>query len=216
MYENSGFWRRFISNLLDFLTSLGVLVGVVYFFLPKNKEDFQNNPIYFYGTILSAIIWVILYFFIIPYFFEQQTIFQRIFKLKVIQKNHTKLSWKQFIIRNLFAGGFWIIIFTFVMILIQISDFNFENNQTVEFVSSFKTKFAQSFISALISYWFLFQFINNVMIIVNKKRLNLIDYISKTRVVIDKFIPLINEQEIKLIPYYSELPTFEYYKNIER
>ncbi|UUD36631.1 RDD family protein [Mycoplasmopsis citelli] len=214
MFENSGFWRRFICNLLDFLISLAVIIFIFYFLAPLNVEKLQKISFRFYGSFLLCLVWIALYFIFIPLYFNKQTLFQSIFNLKMINLNNQNISLKTFLIRNLFNGGFWIIVFSTFMILIQVNDFDL--NKLPNLKNTFGNQIKQNIVAVLISYWFLLHFITNISIIINKKRLSIIDKITHTRVVINKYKAVIKPQELKLIPYYCELPKFEYFKSDER
>ncbi|UUM19587.1 MULTISPECIES: RDD family protein [unclassified Mycoplasma] len=212
MYENSGFWRRFICNLFDFLIS-AVVIFVIFYFLIPTKENFYNNT-YYYGSFSLCILWIMIYFILVPIIFNKQTLFQKLFNLKTLDQSGKKINFKTFIIKNLFNGAFWIVILVLFISLIKLSDFN--NQDLTNLKSGFWNDIKKNLIAILISYWFLLQFIANISIILNKSRLSIIDKITHTRVVINKYKNIIKNEELKLIPYYSELPHFEYFNDHER
>ena len=124
-----------------------------------NYELDKQNIVY---TIVN-IIFVIVYFIIIPYFFKGQTIGKKFFKIKVFKEN--KLTITSLIIRNLIINGLAYMSLTLILL----------------FILPYNIYFIITSILTLIQLTIMIIII--IGIIKNNKKLIIHDKLSKTQVV---------------------------------
>ena len=124
-----------------------------------NYELDKQNIVY---TIVN-IIFVIVYFIIIPYFFKGQTIGKKIFKIKVFKEN--KLTITSLIIRNLIINGLAYMVLTLILL----------------FILPYNIYFISTSILTLIQLTIMI--ITIIGIIKNNRKLIIHDKLSKTQVV---------------------------------
>ncbi|WP_156921621.1 hypothetical protein [Mycoplasmopsis cricetuli] len=99
------------------------------------------------------------------------------------------------------------------MIFFHYDDFN--NNLEIEttVINSLRIKIGINLEKILFGIWPAIQLLNNFLLIVTKKKLNLTDYISATKLVLANKKEFLKNKEQKLKPYFKELPKFEYIDN---
>lgn len=124
-----------------------------------NYELDKQNIVY---TVVN-IIFVIVYFIIVPYFFKGQTIGKKVFKIKVFKEN--KLTITSLIIRNLIINGLAYMSLTLILL----------------FILPYNIYFIITSILTLIQ--LIIMIIIIIGIIKNNKKLILHDKLSKTQVV---------------------------------
>ena len=197
MNKTAGFWIRFFTRLLDSIVVFA-LSGIFLYLI----VDIENNviksfklDILFYFWILFFIFLLITIFILIPYFLNGQTLFMKLFKIKIEFELKNKLF--SLIIRELFFSISWIFMSLLLAIMINhtlilkfastsFSRLNFTNFEI------FRIYVIRSFggIITLIQFCFL------VSIIVKQDKIGLHDIQSKTRVVwINKFFEKIQEEK---------------------
>ena len=197
MNKTAGFWIRFFTRLLDSIVVFALSGTFLYLIV-----DIENNviksfklDILFYFWVLFFIFLLITIFILIPYFLNGQTLFMKLFRIKIEFKLKNKLF--SLIIRELFFSISWIFMSLLIATMINhtlilkfastsFSKLNFTNFEI------FRIYVIRSFggIITLIQFCFL------ISIIVKQDKIALHDIQSKTRVVwINKFFEKIQEKK---------------------
>ncbi|RIV16406.1 RDD family protein [Mycoplasmopsis gallopavonis] len=217
LYQNAKPWKRFGSNFIDLLLSIG---GALVLFLVFKREKMLKNEWLFLLPFLLTLIWINFYSLAVPSITNGQTIGNWIFKIKMINQTTKKFSFKGLLLRNIFMS---LALSAIIIIFISGIWYNdFENSQfqlitkTTDSKISSTLKFKYNIINplvknltiALINLWLLTNSLGFLFIIVNVKRLSLIDLISGTRIVEKKPIEVELPNLPKLLPYYRPYRPF--------
>lgn len=206
LYQNSSFFKRFFSSILDAVIS--IIVCVFLFFLIANFSDLRNvefNKLQYYLTFILVISFLVFYYIFIPYFWKGSTLMMHIFKMKIINEDkNKKINLLDLIKRNFLL---YIILLNLIYIMVffdneSIRDFKLSDEQikNLPFWNKAKINFTYAFTTVFI----FTSFLNYVVLLLNKKKLSAIEYVSNTRVVNKKTIYVEKNQNIKLMPVQIE------------
>ena len=192
MNKIAGFWIRFFVRILDSMVVF-VLTGIFLFFIidinVKNEsiEGFKSN-ILFYILILFFIFLLSMVFIVTPFFLKGQTLFMKLFKIKIEFK--TKNILFSLIMRELFFSIGWMFMSLLVATIInhtfilKFASLNF-NQSEFSYFEIFRIYIVRSFGAIIL----LIQFCFWISIIVREDKVGLHDLQSKTRVIwINKFV----------------------------
>ncbi|MBW0594583.1 hypothetical protein HUN03_00175 [Mycoplasmopsis anatis] len=206
LYQNSSFFKRFFSSIFD--TMISIIVCVFLFFLIGKFTDLRYvdfNKIQYYSIFILIIIFLIFYYIFIPYFLNGSTLGMLIFKMKIIHENKDRrLNLMDLVKRNILL---YIVIFNLLYIIvffnnesIKLFKLNDEQIKNLSFIDKTKINFSYAFTSV-----FMFvSFINFAVLLLNKKKLSALEYISSTRVVNKKMVYIHQNENIKLMPIQIE------------
>lgn len=206
LYQNSSFFKRFFSSILDAV--ICIIVCIFLFFLIANFSDLRNvefNKLQYYSTFILAIIFLVFYYIFIPYFWKGSTLAMHIFKMKIICENKDKkITLLDLLKRNFLL---YIILLNLIYIIVffdnqSIKDFKLSDEQIKNL--SFWNKAKINFTYAFTTVFMFISFLNFVILLLNKKKLSAIEYVSNTRVVNKKMIYVQQNQNIKLMPVQIE------------
>ncbi|MFV8471493.1 RDD family protein [Mycoplasma sp. B6188] len=208
MYKNAGFFKRFFSNLIDFILFIAIAIAII--FISKPDGNLTTNHKYYYTSMILIVIWLNCYYILFPYLIGGKTIGMWIFNLKLISDVDKKFHYTLILKRNILGCFFVTLNFIIVLSatasidLSQYKDMNEANsNPTIQAITAI--------ITALMGTWFLLQTLGYILLIFYKKRLTILDIAFASRIVEDKYLEVIASKDIILIPYYYTERTFRYY-----
>jgi uncharacterized RDD family membrane protein YckC len=174
----AGFWRRLGAFLIDLLINAPIIIATFYI---------QNlNRLNFLYTLIPSYGFYIFYNFYLVRRYEG-TPGKRIVKIKIKQKDGKRITWKEVILReivNLVLSGMTSL--AYLIAVLQLSDNTFESlpwlKKSVE-ISKFYPVW-QKPVEWLFNIWIWSEF---VILLTNKRRRALHDYIAGTLVIKEKF-----------------------------
>ncbi len=196
------------------MTFVGINIATFYLLIIKNYST-NNFQIYqYYSFWLISLIQAIILFIAIPFILDGCTIWMFISRVQILQNEHGNKSGskkinktKIYLKRSLFSLGFWLLIVIIMNVSLmpwQINDFiKYLNNQMKESIP-FNFIFMQKFIKSIISFYLAFLFVDLMVIIINKKKVGLIDWSCECRIVWIKHYEFNADTLPKLIPFRSK------------
>ncbi|MHA3802102.1 RDD family protein [Mycoplasma sp. HF14] len=210
MYKNAGFFKRFFSNVIDFILFISIAIAIVFIAQP-NTLIYKSS--YFYGSMCLIMIWLNCYYVLFPMLIGGKSIGMWIFNLKLIANEDKKFHYTLILKRNIL--GCFFVTLNFIIVLISTSSMDLSkiqlfNNKNLDP----SIQVISAIITAFMGTWFLLQTLGYVLLIFYKKKLTLIDIAFSSRIVEDKYIELVESKDIILIPYYYTERTFKYYDDI--
>ncbi|CAL58998.1 hypothetical protein MBOVJF4428_00332 [Mycoplasmopsis agalactiae] len=217
LHKNVNFWIRLFYRLLDLITFFSLITLLSYLCVIKATNNKHIPPLNYYYFWFSTIIVSLALFLIIPFTFEGRTVWMIAFRVQILCASNTenkstkKLLTKSYLLRSLFSFWIWLFLVLLVLTFImpwQVDDF-------YKFLISPKTDnapinfiFLERFLQTIVGLYFLFLFIDTLVIIVNKKNLGIIDSLSSSRIVWIKHYS--NDENImpKLLPFKADNKPF--------
>ena len=184
----AGFWRRLGALLIDLLIIAPIIIATYYI---------QNlNRLNFLYTLIPTYGFYIFYNFYLVRRYEG-TPGKRIAKIKIKQKNGKRITWKEVILRETVNLVFSVLSsLAYIIAVMQISDSTFESltwlKKTVEITKFYPVW--QKPVEWLSNIWIWSEFI---VLLTNKRRRALHDYMAGTLVIKEKFEKLA-EQSTRL------------------
>ncbi|QIW62576.1 RDD family protein [Mycoplasmopsis gallinacea] len=213
MYENAPFWKRFLSNFLDFVIVFSFSALIVFFATSSDKENFTPNFYNIKLPILLIILLISAYYLLTPIITKGKTLMMLVFRIKIIDNSNKKFKVLSFLKRNIVGCYIWILIFLISVIFfspLQLSEMGNikENDNTLSILNVFK-----NVIGYFISIWFVIMAVNYIIIIKNSKRNGVSEVISGTRVVNWKIVQESKKiQDIPIYPFYKKYRNIVYYQ----
>lgn len=213
MYENAPFWKRFLSNFLDFVIVFSFSALIVFFATSSDKENFTPNFYNIKLPILLIILLISAYYLLTPIITKGKTLMMLVFRIKIIDNSNKKFKVLSFLKRNIVGCYIWILIFLISVIFfspLQLSEMGNikENDNTLSILNVFK-----NVIGYFISIWFVIMAVNYIIIIKNSKRNGVSEIISGTRVVNWKIVQESKKiQDIPIYPFYKKYRNIVYYQ----
>lgn len=213
MYENAPFWKRFLSNFLDFVIVFSFSALIVFFATSSDKENFTPNFYNIKLPILLIILLISAYYLLTPIITKGKTLMMLVFRIKIIDNSNKKFKVLSFLKRNIVGCYIWILIFLISVIFfspLQLSEMGNikENDNTLSILNVFK-----NVIGYFISIWFVIIAVNYIIIIKNSKRNGVSEVISGTRVVNWKIVQESKKiQDIPIYPFYKKYRNIVYYQ----
>lgn len=195
VHKNTNFWIRLLSNAIDMLITIAFMVGM-YLIIIFQKE---TSNIEYIAFVVINMSYLIVYFIFFPILAFGSTLGQHITNLKMITDELKTIRNRDVLSRNILGVWYWILIFLLYLAFFAETDLK-TVIQTEQNQRTISQNIGIAFIGTLSSNWFLIMFINYAVLLFSKKKLALIDRVSKTRVVYKKQIFLEQEKEILLIP----------------
>ncbi|VEU58365.1 RDD family protein [Mycoplasmopsis gallinacea] len=213
MYENAPFWKRFLSNFLDFVIVFSFSALIVFFATSSDKESFTPNFYNIKLPILLIILLISAYYLLTPIITKGKTLMMLVFRIKIIDNSNKKFKVLSFLKRNIVGCYVWILIFLISVIFfspLQLSEMGNikESDNTLSILNVFK-----NVIGYFISIWFVIMAVNYIIIIKNSKRNGVSEVISGTRVVNWKIVQESKKiQDIPIYPFYKKYRNIVYYQ----
>ncbi|MCU4706842.1 RDD family protein [Mycoplasma sp. CSL7503-lung] len=197
-YQNSFFYKRFFSEIIDFILLLFVSIllvwGIGIFSYTKN---IPTNKLIL--SILVGIFNISIFLIVIPLVWKGKTIGKYLLKIKTISSKNNEFNYISIIKRSMFSFSLMSLMWTLIFLVAYYNSYYVDDkkgNLTLEIVNEIFQIFTYS-----IS---IFKFIDYLFVVVYKKKLSIIDIITKTRVVNKDEIIVDDIELIKLVPFYSK------------
>lgn len=207
MKKEVQFYVRFFSGVIDLLLffSFSLLLIFVSFFVFNS-----NFQISYYFWLLSQILFLIIYFNVLPIVYKGQTIGKIIFKYQIILNINNQINKKNnmlvnIIKRNLFFSVTWIIMLLISIILIQpdtlkkiIDIRNLSNLKNINLSNEF-SNLEKIFFNLFLAFSNINFLVLFVIFILNISKKNPIDFFSGTRAYyLHKKEEITKKQEIEI------------------
>ncbi|MFV8401005.1 RDD family protein [Mycoplasma sp. 005V] len=210
MYKNAGFFKRFFSNLIDFVLFIAIAIAIIFIGKPN---DITTNSKYYYLSMILIMIWLNCYYILFPFLIGGKTPGMWIFNLKLLSNVDKKFHYTLILKRNILGCLF--VTLNFIIVLIATASIDLNQFKDIKQANeNVNIQIITAIITALMGTWFLLQTLGYVLLIFYKKRLTIIDIAFSSRVVEDKYLEIIASKDIILIPYYYTERTFKYYNEI--
>ncbi|WP_426461564.1 RDD family protein [Mycoplasma hafezii] len=213
LYKNASMLRRLVANVIDWVLIIGF--SAVFVKLLQNKGEIFN-PINYYLPIVLILVWLNFYFICTPIITKGATLGYLILRIKMIDNKTKTFKVSTILKRNILIIFAMDIVFIVLLASIWPSDIEWEK-KTQEGVTSLikDTTFNKFIIQFIIMSFNIILFVNFFGFcfgMLNKKRLTLIDFFSKSRVVDAKFKqPLDNKTNVELLPFYNNQRKYKYF-----
>ncbi|MEA4134247.1 RDD family protein [Mycoplasma sp. 2704] len=202
MYKNASFFKRFFSNVFDNFLFISFSTVIFLIMLDHANQTLTHRIV----SVVLVCVWMNVYFLILPLLLKGQTLGMKLFKLKLIDTNSKQFSYKLIFKRNIIG-----IFMLQVIFLLTIIPMCLQKEMTIkEFEKTNEFKSSSAFISALMTAWLAIHTIGYTMLIFYKKKLTLLDLMFNTRIVEDKQIQQVLEEEIVLLPFYNKGRKYRY------
>ncbi|MBN4083564.1 RDD family protein [Mycoplasma sp. CSL10137] len=206
-YQNSFFYKRFFSEIIDFILFLLVSIFLVWAIGIFNyAKNIPTNKLVW--STLIGIFNNSIFFIIIPLVLKGKSIGKYLLKIKIISSKNNEFDSISIIKRSTLSFSLMSLMWVLVFLVAYYNSYYVDekkSNLTLEIIN----KFFQIFTYAIS----IFKFIDYLFIIVYKKKLSVIDIITKTRVVNKDEIIVDDIELIKLVPFYSKRRNIVYVNN---
>ncbi|WLP85854.1 RDD family protein [Mycoplasma seminis] len=205
MYKNAGFFKRFFSNLIDFVLVVAFIFAIAALVHWK-----------YYQTLGISLIWINCYYILFPLIWKGKTIGMLILNLKVINSADKKFHYYLIFKRNVLGCFFITLNVVIILIAAGIMQKKLGNSldeQTIK--STLSGQVLTGILTAFMGTWFIIQTLGYFMLIFSKRKLTLLDISFNSRIVEDKYLELIEEKDIILLPYYYTERKFRYFEQGE-
>ncbi|SJZ43335.1 RDD family protein [Mycoplasmopsis verecunda] len=215
MYKNASFFKRFFSNLIDFVIFFAFALAIFFTVKPTLITQ-QTSTGYYYASISLITIWMNCYYIVFPLLWRGKTIGMFVFNLKLISSKDKTFHYSLIFKRNMFGCLFVTINFIIILSATSATDLSNLRNHTDNVKNlDYKIQVVTAIITALMGTWFLLHTLDYVILIFSKKKLTIIDIAFNSRIVEDKLLEKISSKDVILIPYYYTERTFKYFKEQE-
>ncbi|AMD81045.1 hypothetical protein MCANPG14_02481 [Mycoplasmopsis canis PG 14] len=202
MYKNSGFFKRFIANIIDLSIAISLILLIFYLLTKNINKVALPSASVFYFSSLSAIIVSLLVYLFIPVFFEGKTIGLIILKLKIINSHTKNYSFSSIIKRNLFTSIYFSAVIIFIMLFLAPNSFVVldKNGQNILSIKDdIYHLIIMRIITVFLSIGFFISMVGYLFVIFKPNRLSIVDWLSETRIVENTLI-VSKDKEIILFP----------------
>lgn len=195
----AGFWIRAAARISDLIIVFIVSFLILFANLEKvnNNWHFINNSM-FYVWGLSFITILFTWFILIPYLTNGQTLFMKLYRIKIIYKDKHELI--SLIKREFMYSIYWIFM-TLIFVLIINHTLIFEYSIKDQSQFSDWNKFRINIFTSVGMLGTVIQFIFSISIAVRKNKDGLHDKISNTETIwINKYVEVEEKEEIVIKP----------------
>lgn len=152
-------------------------------YIPVSRDIYKLNTSY---VILDTVI-VLLYFGLLPFFYNGQTIGKKLFNLKITSTNDKKLSLVNYFIRSLVLNNIIISLISLLVVYIFEGETYYQIYQNVNLVG------------------YILMYVSLFMVIIRKDNRGLHDFVAGTKVVMQDVNKIAKEEEV--LVYEKEVDT---------
>ncbi|VEU62419.1 RDD family protein [Mycoplasmopsis bovirhinis] len=209
MHKNSGFFKRFLANIIDLTLFTSLILLLFYFLTFSKKAPFLPSQGVFYFGVIFILISIMLIYLLIPIVFKGKTIGLWLLKLKIIDTKTKSFKYVLVIKRNYFLSFYFGIVVILILSFLSPQSFVINNKNQIALKDDLYHQIILRIITMLLSINFLLVLAGYFMLLVSKRNLTLIDLLTETRIVEDKKLQQLIS-EIKFLPQKNTRRKFVY------